>query len=639
MARLSYTRKILVVVLVLVLPLGYTMTMYLQAQGGQVGFAAQEHLGVEYLTRVSGLEEQVVAARHAVAAGSAVADAPLQTALDGVAAVEDRLGPALSTARSWETARTAIAAARSAGTGPLRQATQAWTGASHAVVALAAAAADGSNLTLDPDLDSYYVMDAVAFRFPQLVEDLNELPDGLSMAAAGGVGTAAGIDAARLQAAASLGSIASTLGAVTTGMAKSFAATADTALLTEKAAVHETAGAVTAVAATVQQAVAAGRLAAVGAAEVAPASAAVLSLWAALLPDLDALLTARMDRLTGSERLAIGVAAACALLAAYLVAGFYLSAVPPLRRMRDALAAIREGDLRVRVVVETRDEIGQMGAALNDTAGALGAAVERIGASARDVEEASAETSQLAGDIAAGAGAVHTQVATSVRGVAGVTEHAAAVAAAGEQMSAAIREISTGAAEAAGTASRAVTVTQGTGELVGRLRESCAAVRQVVGLISDVSDQTHLLALNASIEAARAGSAGDGFGVVAQEVRDLARESAAAAEDIARRVDAIEADSSAAVSALTDIGEVIGRVNDIQSSIAAAVDQQDAALAVLGRDVASVASAAADINDGMGQVETAADDSEQRAQEVHRVAGRLESSAAALREAVRRFAV
>jgi methyl-accepting chemotaxis protein len=84
---------------------------------------------------------------------------------------------------------------------------------------------------------------------------------------------------------------------------------------------------------------------------------------------------------------------------------------------------------------------------------------------------------------------------------------------------------------------------------------------------------------------------------------------------------------------------VIGRVNDIQSSIAAAVDQQDAALAVLGRDVASVASAAADINDGMGQVETAADDSEQRAQEVHRVAGRLESSAAALREAVRRFAV
>jgi hypothetical protein len=64
MARLSYTRKILVVVLVMALPLGYTMAMYLEAQGGQVDFAAQERLGVEYLVPLSSLAEEVVAARH-----------------------------------------------------------------------------------------------------------------------------------------------------------------------------------------------------------------------------------------------------------------------------------------------------------------------------------------------------------------------------------------------------------------------------------------------------------------------------------------------------------------------------------------------------------------------------------------------
>jgi methyl-accepting chemotaxis protein len=203
----------------------------------------------------------------------------------------------------------------------------------------------------------------------------------------------------------------------------------------------------------------------------------------------------------------------------------------------------------------------------------------------------------------------------------------------------AIREISTGAAEAAVTAAHAVSVTEGTGEIVGRLRESSAAVADVARLITQVSDQTHLLALNAAVEAARAGTAGDGFGVVAQEVKDLARESATAADDIARRIEAIKADSDAAVQALADIGAVIARVNDFQATIATSVGQQDAAMAVLGRDVASVASAAADVNTGIGHVETAADDSEQQAREVSRVASALEQSADALRDAVRRFSV
>jgi methyl-accepting chemotaxis protein len=633
MARLSYTRKIVVVVIVMALPLGCTMTMYLQAQGGQVDFAAQERLGVEYLVPLSSLADRVVAARHAATAGQQVDTGAVQEAAAAVAAVEGRLGDDLVTADAAADLERALQEALASSTGPA--ATTAWTAASSAVVALASAASDGSNLTLDPDLDSYYVMDAVAFRFPLMLENLNEVPDALAVAATGGTG----VDAARLDAAATLGSLTATLDAVTTGMAKSFATTADSRLLGEKQAVTDTADAVSAAADTVRTAVAAGSISTVSAADVEDASAAVVDLWQTLLPRLDDLLVARMDRFGATERLAIEIALAAVLLAAYLVAGFYLSAVPPLRRMRDALAAIRDGDLRARVAVDTHDEIGQMGAALNDTAGSLAGAVELIGASTQQVQDASAATSELAGAIAASAGAVHTQVAASVRDVAGISEHAAAVAAAGDQMREAIREISTGAAEAAATAAHAVSVTQGTGEIVGRLRESSSAVADVARLITQVSDQTHLLALNAAVEAARAGSLGDGFGVVAQEVKDLARESATAADDIARRIQAIRADSDAAVQALADIGSVIARVNDFQATIATSVGQQDAAMAVLGRDVAGVASAAADVNAGIGHVETAADDSEQRAREVSRVAAALEQSADALRDAVRRFAV
>src|SRR3954453_7541131 len=248
MARLSYTRKIVVVVLVMALPLGYTMTMYLQAQGGQVDFAVQERLGVEYLVPLSSLAEQVVAARHDATAGEAVDTdavrqgggglAAVRQAAAAVAAAEDRLGADPATAEAYGGLQDALTAALSAGTGP--SATEAWTAASSAVVALASAASDGSNLTLDPDLDSYYVMDAVAFRFPLMLENLNEVPDALAVAAAGG----SAVDAARLDAAATLGSLTATLDAVATGMAKSFAATADERLLAEKPAVQDTAAAV-----------------------------------------------------------------------------------------------------------------------------------------------------------------------------------------------------------------------------------------------------------------------------------------------------------------------------------------------------------------------------------------------------------
>ena len=632
MARLSYARKIVVVVLVMAVPLAYAMTTYVRVQQAQTAFSAAERGGVAYLEPLVGLAEQVVSARRAVAGGD---PAPtLDDALAAVQRVEQRLGAELGTGDEWRAVQQAVATAESAGpTG--RAAYTAWSTAVEAVVTLASAAADGSNLTLDPDLDSYYVMDTVAFRFPRILADLDAAAGDLAVTSA----TSDDVDGARLRVAATLGSLTTTLSAVTSGLDKSFAATGSAELLDQHDAVDAMAAAVTGQATALSDAVAQQRTAGVRAADVSEAAAQVTGTWTALLPVLDELLVTRIDGFEAQERRAELVAGLFVLLAAYLVVGLYSSAVPPMRRMRDTLAALAAGDLRARVEVDTHDEIGQMARSLNETAGSLADAVDDIVTSARAVQEASDETSRLAADIQDAAGSVQAQVTESVRHVAGVTEHVVSVAAAGEEMGASIREISSGASTAATTSTEAVTIAERTGAIVQRLGESTEAISAVVRQITAVSEQTKLLSLNASIEAARAGEAGRGFGVVAQEVKDLADETAGATADITRRVETVQADAAAVVAAIAEIGGVITRVNDIQSTIAAAVEQQDASMGELGRDASNAAGAAGGISASLELVEDSATVSRQRATEVGALAGRLEGSAQALRDAVSRFSV
>ena len=152
-------------------------------------------------------------------------------------------------------------------------------------------------------------------------------------------------------------------------------------------------------------------------------------------------------------------------------------------------------------------------------------------------------------------------------------------------MAASIEEIQRSATEAAAFASRAVQASRNAAGTVDALGDGAAEIGSVVRLITQIAKQTNLLALNATIEAARAGEAGRRFAVVAGEVKDLAAESARAAEDIARRIEANQEQTASAVAVIEEIAEVVRRIDEYQSAIATAVDQQSTTTGEMSRQI------------------------------------------------------
>ncbi|MCW2776793.1 MAG: methyl-accepting chemotaxis sensory transducer [Frankiales bacterium] len=344
-----------------------------------------------------------------------------------------------------------------------------------------------------------------------------------------------------------------------------------------------------------------------------------------------------LQAVSSARRLLLVAALLAALVVSTLTLLIARTLLWDVARLEHVVEGLGDGDLTRRADLTSTDEIGRM-------AGALDRGVERVAETVRSLREAAStlhSTSGALGNASADAATSAEQASAQADVVScaadDVSRNVQTVSTGASEMGASIREIAQNANEAASVARDAVEVAERTSALVGKLGGSSAEIGNVVKVITSIAEQTNLLALNATIEAARAGEAGKGFAVVASEVKDLAQATGKATEDITERIEAIQSDTAGAVQAISEITAVIAAISDYQTSIAGAVEEQTATTAEMSRSVgeaaagsneialniSGVAQAASRTTTGVAHAREAAEELARMSEELNELVGRF----------------
>ena len=260
----------------------------------------------------------------------------------------------------------------------------------------------------------------------------------------------------------------------------------------------------------------------------------------------------------------------------------------------------------------------------------IGAIVETVGQAAGVMHGTATQllkTAEGASELTVSVAAASEQASSNV----------ATAAAACEQMGSSVREISTQVQQAASIATEAVERTERTTEKVQQLVTSADRIGTVITLIKEIAEQTNLLALNATIEAARAGEAGKGFAVVASEVKSLATQTAKATEEISQQIAAMQSATDEAAESIDSISDAIGRINEVSGSIASAVEQQSAATNEIARNTQEASVGTQGVSADTAALRTASSETGEAAQTVVAAADRLSNDAQQLRQQVQAF--
>ena len=295
-------------------------------------------------------------------------------------------------------------------------------------------------------------------------------------------------------------------------------------------------------------------------------------------------------------------------LLARSVIGETTRAVSGVKRSLDAMAA---GDLTVLAQERSADEVGAAAHSLTVAQTALRAMLAKVASTAETLRSSAQDLAASNVTIAESSEESSAQARTVAAASEEVSATVRSVAEGAEELSVSIRQIAKNATEAATVADQGVAFSKSTGTTVGELGRSSKQIADFVKVITSIAEQTNLLALNATIEAARAGEAGKGFAVVAAEVKELARESARTAEDIAGLIESNQTQTTSAVDAISEISAIIATINEHQRTIASAMEEQSATTNEISRSVTQAASGSGEIASSMAAVASVAADSSQ----------------------------
>ena len=302
----------------------------------------------------------------------------------------------------------------------------------------------------------------------------------------------------------------------------------------------------------------------------------------------------------------------------------------------DVVERMEEGDLTYSVPV-CEGEIGRVFSGISHLMTVLRRSMKEVGSLARALSESADSLTVVSGRVDQNAQSTLHDVNSASLGVVEVQDGVSSVTEGVKQLAQSVGDVARHAHEAAEVGTKAVGAAAVASDKIERLGRSSAQIGSVVKTINTIAEQTKLLALNATIEAARAGEAGRGFSVVAGEVKNLARETADATQDIASRVEAIQVDTHDVVASIDEIRAVIESINQLQRHIATSVEQQSATTRDMSEVSVSVAEAIGRVSGNTAAVVNVAEDTAAVANDTRRAAEELRESAERLERNVGKF--
>jgi len=510
--------------------------------------------------------------------------------------------------------------------------------------------ADESGLTIDPDIDSYYLLETAIIKLPSMLERLGQTrAKGTGILAKKQINDQQRVDLGILMA-----QVSDTLASLNVNLSKTvrYNPSIKDVLAASSKELNDNVGSIVNI---VNQDIIAGMFV-TDSADYFKQTTDVINkgyqqLYETLLPTARALVEQRKAKAEQGLRLNLGLSLVMVLVFVYFSAGAYLAIVSCITDFSGSAHRIAQGDLTARIHLHSKDELQQVAGSFNEVASAFASLTRNVQQSVNQLSNSARSMADASGQIS-----LSTQQQS---------EAASSMAAAIEEMTVGVDHISKNAQDAHALSSQSGDLSaRGTdvvGNVVREIEQIAEAVNQsaatvealgqhsekistIVGVIKDIADQTNLLALNAAIEAARAGEAGRGFAVVADEVRKLAERTATSTQEITDMVAAIQGGTQNAVSSMkhgvervTQGVELAREAGDAMEQIRAGAQQVVDMVSDISSSLREQGAASTEIAQNVERIAQMAEENSAAVMENAATAEQLENLAEALQAEAARF--